>query len=105
MNIIKKMKNLCTPAQLYLGLSFLSILAILTQNLENPFEYTCGLYTVACPIHNSVVFLMKLLYVIGWTAILHFLCKKGYTNVSWFLVLLPFISMFAMIAFVMFLLL
>ena len=105
MNIIKTIKGICSPAQLYLGLSFLSILAILIQNLENPFEYTCGSYTVACPIHTSIIFMMKLIYIVGWTSILHYLCKNGYEKLSWFLVLLPFIGMFVIIAMVMLMLL
>ncbi len=98
MNVLKVFKSLCSPAQLYLGLSLVSILAILLQNIENPYEYTCGSYTVNCPVHNSVVFLTKLLYIIGWTTILHFLCKNGYKSISWLLVLMPFISMFFVIA-------
>ena len=97
MKAIKTLQKLCAPAQLYLGLSIISILAILMQNLQDPTSYTCGSYTVKCPVHNGIVFALKLLYVLGWTTILHYLCKSGYTNISWFLVLLPFISMFILI--------
>ena len=34
---------------------------------------------------------MKLFFAVIWTYILGWLCKKGLTAVSWFLVLLPFI--------------
>ena len=51
------------------------------------------------------IFMMKLIYIVGWTSILHYLCKNGYKNLSWFLVLLPFIGMFAIIAMVMLMLL
>ena len=40
---------------------------------------------------------MKILYIIIWTFILDYLCRKGYSKVSWLLVLFPFIIMFVLI--------
>jgi len=35
----------------------------------------------------------KLVFAFIWTYVLGWLCKKGYTSISWFLVLLPYIIM------------
>ena len=40
---------------------------------------------------------MKILYIIVWTLILDYLCRKGYSKVSWLLVLFPLIMMFVLI--------
>lgn len=98
MNIVKVIKNICPPAKLYLGLSIVSILAILMQNLTDPYTYNCGNYSLDCPVHNGVLFLLKILYIVSWTSILHYLCKLGYSNISWLIVLFPFITMFLLIA-------
>jgi hypothetical protein len=47
--------------------------------------------------NNAVVFLMKILYIALWTFILDYICKSGYVNVSWFLVLLPFIMLLVLL--------
>ena len=35
--------------------------------------------------------LMKTVFVLIWTWFLNFLCSRGYSGISWFLVLLPFL--------------
>jgi hypothetical protein len=35
--------------------------------------------------------IVNLFFVILWTIFLNYLCSKGYSSVSWFLVLLPLI--------------
>jgi hypothetical protein len=40
---------------------------------------------------------MKILYVVFWTFILNALCSYGYYQLSWFLLLLPFILFFIMV--------
>ena len=94
---LKTFKSLCTPAQLYLGLSILSVLGMCIQNIGNPHVYACGLMKAETPINNLFYFIFKVLYIGGWTYILNLLCKKGYNKLSWLLVLLPFIAMFLMI--------
>jgi hypothetical protein len=34
---------------------------------------------------------MKLIFAFAWTFVLGWLCDKGYSSISWFLVLLPYI--------------
>lgn len=95
--MLKEIKKLCTPAHIYFLLSAISLVIIGLQNLGNTNKYCVGNYT--CVVGNTIgVFLVKMLYVIFWTWVLNTLCRAGYTNLSWFLFLLPFISMFILIA-------
>ena len=77
---LDKFYKMCTPAQIYFVLSTLGAIIALFNNI---------------PIAAVA---MKFIFIILWTYILGFLCKKGYKSISWFLVLLPFIMMmFAMV--------
>lgn len=103
MNDLKnKIQRLCVPAQLYLAISFLSIFILLFRNLGDTSVYRCGMYQVKTPINCLVFYILKIVYVLLWTYVLQYLCSKGYSNVSWFLVLMPFILMFMLIALLMF---
>jgi len=70
--------KLCAPALLYLILSIL------------------GLFYVSQMISGALI-LVKILFVCLWTWFLNFLCSKGYSSVSWGLVLLPFVLLFLII--------
>ena len=65
--------NLCTPAKIYLVITILSSIITL---------FTRGSIT-------SVI--VHLLFALFWTYILSWLCKKGFSGVSWVLLLLPYI--------------
>ena len=52
------------------------------------------------PINNVFYIVFEVLYVLGWTYLLNILCKKGYKQLSWLLVLLPLIAMFVLIGLV-----
>lgn len=73
--------KLCAPSKLYLILSTIIIFITLTFRIE------------------IGVILVKILFIILWTYVLDFICKKGYTTVSWILVLLPHIFMILLFAF------
>ena len=46
------------------------------------------------------MFLFKALYILFWTFVLNAICKAGYKEVSWFMVLLPIILLFIIIGMV-----
>ena len=95
------LKNLCTPAHVYLVISVMFILIAFFQNYGNTYTYCLGSNT--CNVSNTyMIFVVKALYVLFWTWILNLICKSGATNVAWFLVLIPFILMFIMIGLMMF---
>ena len=101
MNYFKTIKQLCTPAQIYFAVSFLSIFSMMIQNVSNPHQYCCGDFSANSPISNVFYFVFKIVYVLVWTYILNLLCKKGYNTMSWTLLLLPLIGMFIIIALIL----
>jgi hypothetical protein len=92
----KKLADLCTPARVYFILAFVSLFLIATQNIGNKKQYCIG--RVKCNVPNTMaVFLVKILYALFWTWILHLICKSGYKDVAWFLVLFPFVFMLVLL--------
>lgn len=67
------MKNLCTPAHIYLIFAIISL--VLGAFYQLP----------------AYAFIAKAIGIFIWTYLLNFLCSKGYSTVSWILALLPFI--------------
>ena len=95
--MLKELKKLCTPAHVYFVISAFALVIMGFQNLGNVNKYCVGNYT--CVVTNTLgIFAIKMLYVMFWTWVLNTLCHSGYENISWFLLLLPFISMFILIA-------
>lgn len=70
---MKSFSKLCTPAKLYFAIAVISAIFGLFNGIPVIFA------------------LMKLVFAIIWSVILGWLCKKGFTPISWFLVLLPYI--------------
>lgn len=95
---LKLYYGLCTPARIYFTLATLSLMSLIYQNLGNTNKYRVGRYTVNLGHTNVVLFLFKIVYILVWTFILNNLCKNGWGDVSWFLVLIPFIMLFIIIA-------
>ena len=95
----KTLKELCTPAFIYFILSVIGIVVTLTSNLGNTSIYTLGEFSSPVP-NTLLVFIIKLIYIFFWTWILNLMCKDGHREISWFLVLLPFILYFLVLVFV-----
>jgi len=70
---MKNFSKLCTPARIYFAIAVIATITGLFMGLT-----LMGAF-------------MKLLFAFIWTYVLGFLCDKGYTSISWFLVLLPYI--------------
>ena len=88
---------LCTPAIAYLGISILFLIIVYIQNVGNINLYCLG--TQSCEVSNiSMIFFIKLIYILFWTWLLNLICNAGSPSIAWFLVLLPFILMFIMLA-------
>ena len=98
--------NMCTPAYVYLVISTMALTVMFAQNfyvIENRFGspdhnvYCLGSYT--CNVDNvSMLFLIKILYILFWTWVLNLICGAGATGVAWFLVLLPFVLAFVLLS-------
>jgi hypothetical protein len=100
-NFERRIRSLCTPAQVYFFISMISILGIISQNAMASDSYRVGMYTVQSPVSNFWFFSMKVIGILIWTFMLNYLCNSGWKDVAWFFVLLPIIVMFLVIGAVM----
>jgi hypothetical protein len=73
MDIGKTVSALCTPSQVYLGLSVISVLSM--------FLATYSLFDAVVGLAVASI----------WAAILNAICKSGYTTISWVILALPVI--------------
>lgn len=90
-------KNLCSPAFLYLFISVFAFVIMAIQNYGNNDKFCLGAYD--CNVPNTfMIFVFNAIYILFWTFILNSLCKAGYKEISWFLVLLPIILLFIIFA-------
>jgi hypothetical protein len=94
---IAGLKNLCTPASVYLVLSVLALVIMVFQNIGSENIYCLGTYE--CSVSSvSLIFIIKILYILFWTWVLNLICRAGLPMLSWFLVLFPFVLFFILIA-------
>jgi len=94
--------KICTPAEIYLIISF--ILLVLTYFGMNAISQQITLNQANNSFLQSLNFtyqkdtrtsyIVQVTFIILWTWVLSYLCKKGFSNLSWFLVLLPWVLMF-----------
>ena len=64
-NILRKVNKMCLPAQLYLGISLLTTLALIMQNVGLGNRYCVGHLQSNIPCNNMIVFAVKILYILG----------------------------------------
>jgi hypothetical protein len=93
----KLFNKLCKPSKFYFVLSITSIVVMLLQNMFNPRKYCVGSFECDLDFPNIIIFLSKLAYILVWTIIFDSLCKNGYTNLSWGIILVPFVMMFMLV--------
>ena len=96
----KTLKELCTPAMIYFVISMISLVMVLLQNLGNNQSYHVGSFSCRVP-NTTLVFTVKLIYILFWTWVLNLICKDGHTSISWLLVLLPWILLFVIMGLLM----
>ncbi len=70
---MKDFSKLCTPAKIYFAIAVIAAAVGLFNGL------------------SVIAAIWNLIFAFIWTYVLGWLCKKGYTSISWFLVLLPYI--------------
>jgi hypothetical protein len=96
----KRLKDLCTPALVYFVISMIGLVASAWENMGRRDMYILGGMKRRVP-STALVFLVQVVYVLFWTWVLNLICKDGHTGVSWFLVLIPFILLFAIVLLLM----
>lgn len=90
------LRNLCTPAYIYLVISLIAFFIIMIQNNHNSNTYCMGNYS--CETSNIyMIFIIKLVYIMIWTWILNLICRAGAPILSWILLLFPLLFMFMFI--------
>lgn len=90
-----KLSKLCTPSYLYFVISMILLCILGIQNIMNPDDSTFCIGMYECTSFNKVaVFAVQAIYILFWTFILDIMCKSGYTDLSWFIFLLPFLLFF-----------
>ena len=95
-----KLSQLCTPSLVYFVLSIVGVVLAIFQNMGNINKYCLGSFV--CQVPSTIaVFIVKFVCIFFWTWVLNLMCKDGHTNIAWFLVLLPFILLFMIIALIM----
>ena len=88
------LRHMCTPATIYFIISMIGLILIGMNNLDNNDNLCVGDY---CYVGNSI-FLINAIYILFWTFVLDLMCKAGYSSLSWFILLLPFIILFVVFA-------
>ena len=98
---INPLTKLCGPSHFYLVISLFVVFIATMQNMGSSNVYCMG--NLSCDVTStSIIFAVKLLYILFWTWILNLMCNTGATKIAWALVLLPFILMFLLILAFMF---
>lgn len=70
---MKDFSKLCTPAKIYFGIAVIAAIIALFSGA------------------SVMMAFMNLVFAFIWTYVLGWLCDKGFTSISWFLVLLPYV--------------
>jgi len=92
MKLLKKVNSLCKPAYLYLVISVVVGLLMAAQNIYNGDITKLCVGSYICNVSNvALLFALNAVYILFWTVILDSLCKNGFKNLSWFLVLVPLV--------------
>lgn len=97
---LKLIKKLCTPAYVYLVISVIALVVLMFQNGGNVDVYCVGSFECEVP-STALVFFIKFIYVAFWTFVLDSICKAGHKQISWFLVVFPFILFFVLVGLLM----
>jgi hypothetical protein len=89
----RKIRDLCAPSMLYFIISIISLIVAILMNLGHNNKLVLGSYSMSV-VNTTLIFVVKLIFILLWTWILNLICKDGHEVISWILVFLPFIAMF-----------
>tara|TARA_Y100001970_G_C13861404_1_gene664297 strand:- start:77 stop:595 length:519 start_codon:yes stop_codon:yes gene_type:complete len=95
----KQIQGLCKPAQLYLFLSFFSVIVYLVSMLRMN-DAVVESEPEGGHVHHYTFggLLVKVFFTVLWTLLLNYICKFKYgKKIAWFIVLLPFFFMALML--------
>lgn len=98
------LRDLCSPAILYLAISLITLLIMFYNNRFNVDVYCLGDFACKTTISVYTIFIVKLVAILFWTWILNIICHNGSTPIAWFLVLLPYLIFLILVLYLMFVL-
>ena len=94
------LRKMWSPATIYFVISLVALILLGISNLNSSDRLCIGDYS--CYVgNNTMVFVLNAIYILFWTFILDLMCKGGYSSLSWFILLLPFILTFLFLTMVM----
>jgi hypothetical protein len=86
------LSNLCTPAKLYFIISLILLAVSLYYDLTRNEKDKICLGKINCKVESKPVFyILNILFILLWAFILNMLCRFGWSKLSWFLFLFPYI--------------
>ena len=98
---------LCVPAKLYITLTIIYMIGayfsmnefsnFMQVNQSKMHPYLNSLNFSVNQSKGAITF-ANALFILFWTWVLNWLCSAGYTKVSWFLVLFPYLLLFIALA-------
>ena len=84
--------NLCTPAKLYFTISLILLAVSLYYDITRNEKDKICLGKVSCKLESKPLFyVLNILFILLWAFILNLLCSFGWSKLSWFLFLFPYI--------------
>ena len=90
----RKFKELCTPSLVYFIIAMFGLIIVAIQNMTSDSNtLRIGLLNMYVP-NLMLVFFLKLLYILFWTWVLNLMCRDGHSEISWLLILVPFMMVF-----------
>lgn len=93
--------NLCNPAKFYLVISIICFVVLFLQNVGMRGKFNLGLYSVDHE-QTPLILVGNVIYILVWTWLLNVICKIN-PNISWVIVLFPFILTFIILGYILFL--
>ena len=85
--------DLCTPAQIYMYVSFFILFVMLFYNYVGNVNIFC-LGNLSCDVNNNIIFVIKIIYILFWTWLLNIICRYGGEVLSWKILLIPMAVLF-----------
>jgi hypothetical protein len=84
--------NLCTPAKLYFIISLILLVVSLYYDMTRNEKDKICLGKISCKVESKPVFyILNILFILLWAFVLNLLCRFGWSKLSWFLFLFPYI--------------
>ena len=90
--------KLCSPAKFYFIIATISYILLIVQNINCKDRFYLGNYS--CQQNTGTILILNALYIIVWTWVINTICTI-HKNISWVIVLFPFLLFFICLGIVM----